>query len=533
MSVRTLFIGMDGSTFTILDHLTAGENPVMPFMAKLFKEGSRAVLRSTANPLTPPAWVSLMTGRTPGNHGLYDFLKASEVNGELYTELYSATDCRTETIWSIASRQGRKVAALNFPFTAPPPRELNGIILPGFIPWKHLKRNTQPQDFYGTLKENLPGFDPKVLAWDFDKEQNAVQNLTDEERKNWVIYHLPREQQWFNVAKYVLMQEKPDLMAVMFDGTDKLQHQIWRFIDPRLDEPDKDADYFKEMKELSLSYFVMLDGFIKELVEAAGPEAQVFLASDHGFTCQYEVVRINKFLEEKGYLQYKQVASQRESELNDKSSFFSVIDLDKTTAYCRTPSSNGITIRVARRAGETGIDPALYDTVCGKLIADLKTLVDAKTGERVITDIRTREEAFPGAMMEQAPDLLLTLRDHGFVSIKNEAPAVLTLDEKIGTHHPDGVFIAYGPDIKKGEKVEQRSIVDVAATLLYSLSLDVPEDFEGKVAESVFTPERLKEKPVVMGAWTQPPSHLQTADMSADEKESLMRQLAALGYAEG
>lgn len=533
MTTTTLFIGMDGSSFTILDHLTQGDAPVMPFMATLFRDGSRGKLRSTANPLTPPAWVSLMTGRSPGNHGLYDFLKATEVNGELYTELYSATDCRVETIWSIASRQGKKIAALNLPFTAPPPRDLNGIILPGFIPWKHLRRNTQPQDFYTKLKTDLPGFDPKELAWDFEREQKSIEHLSDEDRKNWVIYHLPREEQWFNVAKYVLTSEKPDLMAVMFDGTDKLQHQIWRFIDPTLNEPDKDTDYFQEMKKLSLSYFTLLDGYIKDLVETAGPDVQVFLASDHGFTAQHEVLRINAFLKEKGYLQYKEQAAGREAELNEKSSFFATIDLDKTTAYCRTPSSNGVNIRVARRPGETGIDPALYETVRRKLIADLESLVDDKTGERIITNIRVREDAFPGAAMDSAPDLLLTLRDHGFVSIKNETPAVEKLPETIGTHHPDGVFIAYGPGIERGKEIELRNIVDVAATLLYSLGLDVPEDFEGIVPESVFTADHLKRKPVTIGAHTKAPTHLTTENMSEEEKESLMRQLAALGYAEG
>lgn len=533
MTTKTLFIGMDGSTFTILDHLTAGDNPVMPRMAQLFREGSRAILRSVSNPLTPPAWVSLMTGRTPGNHGLYDFLKATEAGGELCTELYNATDCRVETIWSIASRQGKKVAALNLPFTAPPPRDLNGIILPGFIPWKHLKRNTQPQDFYKSLKENLPDFDPKVLAWDFEKEQNAVEKLSDEDKKNWVIYHLPREKQWFNVAKYVLTSEQPDLMAVMFDGTDKLQHQIWRYIDPRLNEPDEDTAFFQEMRKLSYSYFELLDSFIADLIDAAGPDVQVFLASDHGFTAQKEAVRINAFLHEKGWLKYKEAPSAREAELDGKSSFFSVIDLDRTTAYCRTPSSNGINIRVARNPGETGIEPGLYDSVRRKLIADLESLVDEETGERIITQVRTREEAFPGAMMDEAPDLLLTLRDHGFVSIKNETPPVQKLDEIIGTHHPDGVFIAAGPGIRAGGMLEPRDIVDVAATLLYSLGLDVPEDFEGRVPESAFTADHLKANPVRKGEWTKAPSHLQTAAMSSDEKESLMRQLAALGYAEG
>lgn len=522
---RTLFIGMDGSTFTILDDLTKGENPVMPFMAKLFKEGTRAKLLSTPNPLTPPAWVSLMTGRSPGNHGLYDFLKSTEVAGELYTELYSATDCQVETIWSIASRQNRKVAALNLPFTAPPPRDLNGIILPGFIPWKHLRRNTQPKDFYEKLKADLPGFNPQELAWDFEREEKSIQHLTDQERKEWVIYHLPREEQWFNVAKYVLETENTDLMAIMFDGTDKLQHQIWRFLAPDLQSEDS-SDYHKEMRELSLSYFSLLDGYVKTLIESAGPDTQVFMASDHGFTTQFEAVRINGYLKQKGYLKYKQNPDPTRSD------FISTVDLAGTTAYCKTSSSNGINIRIARKAGDSGINPDDYKPFREKLIADLEALVDEKTGERIITNITVREEAFPGLAMGEAPDLLLTLRDHGFVSTKDEQPIVQKLPHPIGTHHPEGVFIAYGPGIKKGVEVERRNIVDVAATLLYSLGLEVPSDFEGVVPESVFTKEYLQANPVRIGAETLPPVNSQTKDMSAKEKEALLAQLAALGYAE-
>lgn len=520
----TLFIGMDGSTFTVLDSLTTGDAPIMPFMAHLFANGTRCPLRSTPNPLTPPAWVSLMTGRSPGNHGLYDFLKTTEVGGELYTELYSATDCKVETIWSIASRQGKKVAALNLPFTAPPPRDLNGIILPGFIPWKHLRRNTQPKDFYETLKEKLPSFDPKELAWDFEKEEKAIQHLTDEERKNWVLYHLPREAQWFNVARYVLENEGTDLLAVMFDGTDKLQHQIWQYLDPRLDHENV-STYHKEMREITLSYFRLLDGYIQELVTSAGENTQVFLASDHGFTAQKEVLYLNAFLAEKGYLHYQ--AGEEGTERN----FLTRLNLAKTTAYCRTSSSNGIHIRVAMNPGETGIDPANYMEFREQLIRDLEGLTNA-TGERIITAIHKREDIFPGNCMLSAPDLTLTLRDHGFVSMKNEYPAVQTLPEVIGTHHPDGVFIAYGPGIRKGQKIETRNIVDVAAVLLYSLGLNIPSDFEGMMPVNAFETAYLQQHPVTIGEETHAPSHMGSKEMSEEEKASLMRQLAALGYAE-
>ena len=66
MSIKTLLIGLDGATFSVLDPLM--EQGVMPFLKSFFAEGARAGLRTIVPPLTPPAWTSLMTGRTPGQH---------------------------------------------------------------------------------------------------------------------------------------------------------------------------------------------------------------------------------------------------------------------------------------------------------------------------------------------------------------------------------------------------------------------------------------------------------------------------------
>jgi predicted AlkP superfamily phosphohydrolase/phosphomutase len=532
MTTRTLFIGMDGATFTVLNDLTAntGEGPVMPFMARLFENGARAKLRSTPNPLTPPAWVSLMTGRGPGHHGVFDFIRAEEHAGDVFFTLYDARDCKVETIWSIASRQGKRVAALNFPFTAPPPEQLNGFLVPGFVPWRHLRRNTAPNDLYDRLK-TIPDFNPKELAWDFEQEKQALNDLSDEDRENWVRYHLPREQQWFRIADYLLREEAPDLMAVMFDGVDKLQHQAWLYIDPNQQNGER-SDYHKRMRTLCLDYFRQLDGFIEQLVTAAGPDVQVFMASDHGFTATTEVVRINAYLHEKGWLEWKEVPDT-EAGKRREDSMFAFLDWSKTIAYCRTPSSNGINIRVARKPGDTGIKPEEYEAVRARLIKDLEALKDPATGERIITEIHCREDVFPGAAMEDAPDLLLVLRDFGFVSIKNKQPAVEPRAEIAGTHHPDGVFIACGPGIRKGATIAKRNITDVGATLLYSLGLPVPADFEGKVPEALFTDTRLETHPITIGDSTNRQVRSDTDDgMAADEKEKIMAQLQLLGYME-
>lgn len=535
MTVRTLFIGMDGATFTVLDELikpgsNAEGGAVMPFMARIFAGGTRAKLRSTPNPLTPPAWVSLMTGRGPGHHGVYDFVRAEERGDKVFMTLFDARDCRVETIWSIASRQGKRIAALNFPFTAPPPSDLNGLIVPGFVPARHLRRNTYPPELYDRLKK-IPDFNASELAWDFDQEQQAGYELSDEDREAWVRYHLPREMQWFRVAEYLMKEEAPDLMAVLFDGVDKLQHQAWQYLDPRLPQ-DGMGEYHARMRKLSLAYFAQLDSFVERLVTAAGPEVQVFFASDHGFTASTEVVRINAYLAEKGYVHFKPMPEGIEG-FNVSKSYFAYLDWTRTTAYCRTPSCNGITIRVARQPGETGIDPKDYEKVRARLMRDLEELKDPETGERIVTEIHKREDVFPGAAMHDAPDLQLVLRDFGFVSVRNILPIVQKRNYVVGTHHPEGVFMAYGPGIEAGKLIGKRHITDVASTLLYSVGLPVPSDLEGVVPPAMFTAEHKSAHPIEIGAATQGGANASlTEAMDEDEKKQIMDQLQMLGYME-
>lgn len=532
MTVRTLFIGLDGATFTVLNDLTKDgpDGIVMPFMKKVFEGGTRSKLRSTPNPLTPPAWVSLMTGRTPGHHGVYDFIRAEERGDDVFFTLYDSRDCRVETIWSIASRQGKKVAALNFPFTAPPPKDLNGFIVPGFVPWRHLRRNSHPQDLYDRLKQ-IPEFDAKELAWDFEQEKQSGNELSDQEREDWVSYHLPREKQWFRVAEHLMREESPDLMAVLFDGVDKLQHQAWPYVDPALQQGEL-SGFHKRMRELSLGYFRQLDGFIEQLVTAAGPEVQVFFASDHGFTASTEIVRINAYLADKGYVHFKELPPGDAGQRRDNS-YFAYLDWQRTTAYCRTPSCNGITIRVARNPGESGIAPADYESFRSRLIRDLEELKDPKTGERIIAEIHKREDVFPGSAMGDAPDLQLVLRDFGFVSVRNIQPVVEQRNYPIGTHHPDGVMMAYGPGIEAGKLIGKRHITDVAATLLHSLGLAVPSDFEGVVPPAMFTAEHREAHPIRSGAATLGGGAGASSEtMDEDEKQKIMEQLQMLGYME-
>ena len=56
------------------------------------------------------------------------------------------------------------------------------------------------------------------------------------------------------------------------------------------------------MIELCERYFRSLDDLIAQIVEQAGPEATIVLASDHGFGPTRDVFHVNSWLEQQGYL---------------------------------------------------------------------------------------------------------------------------------------------------------------------------------------------------------------------------------------
>jgi len=525
---RTLFIGLDGATFSILDDLVS-EGPhgpaVMPYLGRLMSEGYRAVLESTALPLTPPAWVTILTGRNPGAHGVFDFMKFRDGGGDIFFTLNEFRDISVETVWSIMSRQDRSVVSLNFPMMAPPPPGINGSLVPGFTSWKHLRRNMSPETLYERLKA-MPGFNVRALAWDFDRENEIGLEMEDEHLAKWIGYHLPREDQWCAIACKLLEEDSPDFMAVMFDGVDKIQHQAWKYIDPEL-APSYDDEMGRSLRQLCLDYYRRLDGYIEKLVSSAGENARVFLASDHGFCATTEVVRINQFLHELGHLHWKETADTEAGRRREESPFAN-LDWDRTTAFCPTPSSNGVVIR--------NVPPAEYDGFRSRLIDQLLQLKHPEDGGQVITRVLTREEAFPGSKMSEAPDLTLALRDSGFVSIKNLEPAVVSRTYPMGTHHPDGVFIAWGAGIAQGVAEAPLQVADLTPAFLHSTGLPVPEDLEGQVPKGCFTAGALAERPVAVGPATLPvaeeSSGEQSSSYSAEDEAAILDRLKMLGYME-
>lgn len=533
--IRTVLIGLDGATFSILDPLMA--QGVMPFLRTFVDRGVRAELRTIVPPLTPPAWTSLMSGRSPGQHGIFDFFQPDSPGGP-HIRLATSKDIRCETVWSMANRHGLRATVLNFPVTFPPPA-LDGNVISGWMPWRQLRLGCHPAELYDRLKAR-PGFNPRELAMDMALEAQATEGGPEEEYAAWVELHTRREQGWLDVLRYLMREDPSELTAILFDGPDKIQHLCWRFLDPAL-WPAQPGPAEQIVHDLCLNYFRQLDQALAEVVAMAGAEATIVIASDHGFGATTEVFHVNTWLEQAGYLAWSNQASLTADKpgtlgMNYLARHMQWLDWTRTTAYASTPTGNGIHIVKARRDGEE-ISREDYEAFREELIQALSGWVDPATGKPVVARIWKREEAFAGPAMLFAPDLTLALRDGGLVSILPSDRPLTPRPTPAGTHRPLGILVIGGPGVRQGATLHELSILDVAPTLLYSLGLPTPQDLEGRVPLEIFEPALRAGRPVQIvphSSANPPQTPAPNAEPVYDEEAEavMLARLRGLGYIE-
>ncbi|MGE3817848.1 MAG: alkaline phosphatase family protein [Isosphaeraceae bacterium] len=534
---KALLIGLDGATFTTLEPLM--DSGAMPFLRSFARGGVRSILRSVVPPLTPPAWTSLTTGKHPGGHGVFDFFQKESPESRTL-RFTTSHDVRTSTIWSLASEQGRTITALNYPLMFPAPK-VNGRVVPGgWMPWRQLRLGCHPPGLFDRLKA-LPAFNPRELSHDMALEEKALEGCAEEDHADWITLHTRRERRWADVLSHLMTEEPADLTAVLFDGVDKLQHLCWRFLDPALRD-ESPTPWEAEVSRLCESYFRQLDEILSALVERAGSETTVVMASDHGFGPTYDIVYLNTWLEEQGFLAWSgdqgiRPDANREVGISQIARHVFELDWERTVAYAATPSSQGI--HIARRTSDNpfGVTDESYPEVRARLVDALRDFRHPQTGRPVVAEVHTREQVFPGRFVDYGPDLTVFLNDDAVVSILRSDRVIKRRAHAVGTHRPEGVFLASGPGLRKGVEISEISIVDVAPLLLHTLELAVPDDMDGRVPVEAFEPEALRDRPPLTTTATNAslvgsPSSPEETPYDAEDEAIVLKRLAALGYLE-
>jgi predicted AlkP superfamily phosphohydrolase/phosphomutase len=498
--MKTVLFGLDGATYTVLDSLM--DKGVMPNLREFCRSGVRANLTSTPLPITPQAWTTLATGRSMGHHGIHDFVRLEQTDQGMMLRFNSSRDNHCPTLWKLLSDRGMRATALNY-YGLAPAEPINGHTMPGFVPGRYLKRSSYPPDLFERLK-NVPHFDVSVLGLDLDIEKEGLAEMPPERWTEWIQLHIDRERAWFSTLEYLMLNEPSDLTAIVFDGVDKLQHLAYRYLDPAL-APQSPTAWESDVIELCHTYFRQADEFLGRTLDLVGEDGRVFIASDHGFTATHEIVYVNKYLNDLGYMHWNREIAEDTTEsivVERLTKFVGTYDWPRTRAVALTASCNGVYI--------VNTPPEEYHELREKLIEQLLQM-RGPDGGQIVTEIKKREDWFAGPFMERAPDLTLTLRDFGFISTLNAAQPVMTRRAPAGTHHPVGVLLGLGPGLKQGADVGTFNILDVAPLLLHSVGTETPTEFEGKFPAGMYEPSYLE---------LVPPQFMATQDITSDDSES-------------
>ena len=526
---RLVVLGLDGATFTILrPWMEAGH---LPNLARLAHEGVHGQLESVVPPYSAPAWVSLVTGKGPGKHGIVDFWRYDPSTDE--RRPVDASDVGTAAIWDILGEHGWLVGVINVPLTYPP-RPVNGVMVSGMMTPGEDVSYTYPY----TSVDRTPAFLKRVLYW--------------VERREAAHLHL-------------LASRPFDFFINVVQALDPIQHHFWRVLDES--HTRHDDDEARRLRPLLLRCYQAVDEVVGHRLGMLDGRTILLVVSDHGFGPVHRRFNVNRFLSEHGFLalggdamphplrsrviegmrtagRMLDVLNLRGRLLDNRQrealrrrldqSAAPAVDWSRTRAYYTGLTGQGLYVNLAGREA-TGIVPqgGPYEEVRDSLIAALVHLRDPDTGDPVVSAAYRREEIYAGPRVAQLPDVVFSLRDRPYLpSERMTAQAIiepLPPESSGGRHHPEGIFLAAGPGIRQGAVLDGARLIDVAPTVLYALGLPVPEDMDGRVLTEVFTQEHRAANPVRQGPPSMaPPSVEGRTDQQTDA--IIAERLRALGY---
>lgn len=544
--IPLLAVAIDSCCWEYLQPLLDGGR--CPTLAALASRGARGRVNSAIIPVSPTAWSSFITGKTPAHHGVFEWQVRKP--GGLLVRPVTAADRHGAPFWEYINAAGRRVGVVAIPVTYPAPA-LNGFFFSGFDTPPVTTGFAHPPDLFAALGPALaartecllpvrarhgPSLDGVPEA-DFDR---ALTDATIEWQRRLDV----------------------DCLVINYMSFDHLNHSV------------RDVRVLHRCLE-------NIDAQIARLLEAVRPESTLVF-SDHGAVRNAGAFALSRVLDELGLVRYRelptggsacyQIARRLLAPLGgglgliERAAIRAVYELltrAPTRAYesfCRWLASRR-TPYLAFAGNEAGdskavatINGAIYfnraafasDTewrdARDRLAQRLRGIGSPDNGEPYFTDVRFGEEVFAGPYRELAPDLLavpswekFAISLTHFISPRGRINEYFTRNLRNvmeGGHSQFGLYIADGPAFRRGQTTGDVDIHGLPQIILHALGIAVPDDFDAAFPAHVFDEQYIARHPPARQparAAGPPPK----AGALSDEQERIVRQrLQELGYIE-
>lgn len=311
------------------------------------------------------------------------------------------------------------------------------------------------------LAEDTWGLSEEVLA-----DDHFVQQCTDIDRE--------REMMFFDSLEKV----PQGLCVCVFDGTDRMQHMFWRYLDEK--HPARPAQVPAAHCHAIEDLYVRMDAVVGRTMAQCGDDNLLMVLSDHGFNTFRRGIDLNRWLEENGYLV---VDDARRNEPH-----LAGIDWSRTRAFAI--GLTGLFVNLKGKFEQGIVEPgeeaaALCEEIAGKLAK----LQDPTTWDSAVKRAYQADKVYRGPYKGQAPDVIVGYARGYRVSweaaVGRTSRQVFHDNKKAwsGDHCVDPSVVPGVLFCNRKIETENPRLLDIAPTVLDLFGIPKPEHMDGKILQ--------------------------------------------------
>ncbi len=277
-----------------------------------------------------------------------------------------------------------------------------------------------------------------------------------------------------------------DVLVGVIESTDRVQHMMWRFMDPK--HPLYDATEAAKFGDAIERVYRRADQFVAEVLEHLEPGTALMIVSDHGFHSWRKAVNLNTWLVQQGYMavQGQQPGEKKLDDLFGGGEFWENVDWSRTRAYAMGLGQIYFNLR-GREARGIVSPGAEARQLADELSAKLLELKDPEDGSAIVRAVYKRDDVYTGEYLHNASELQVGMEDGYRVSWQTTLGGspqgiVYANNRKWSGDHGGFDFATTAGIFISNRRVarQEASIVDIAPTVFKYFGLQIPADIDGK-----------------------------------------------------
>ena len=479
---KLYLIGIDSAPLWLIKQMVSQSK--LKGFSGFMKRGSITEIESTTPPMTGPAWPTIYTGLTPGQHGVPDFF---EMRSDYTPDLVFYNHDTAPPFWDQIARTRGKCLIITPAMDTRLPRYKNIDAITGFP----LKSEATGAKLHSLMKKyNFYG-EPDI-------EKNMKSGSMTLERGSELFAESVAQRA--AIAKQLIQTGDYSFVYVCFTETDRMQHaslsnpkymkyltpiyaRISEFLEWIMDRADKEgaaamliSDHGAQpiQHKFLLNSFLVREGFatLKPSIKLAESDGKQSVSIRYGLREKLLTTRLRKAYDKMPHQLKKAVFSASGKLFSEgsggKYTHIHLYDLEMQETKAFAAISNLVvgTIWVNDSRFEApGVTATQRARVINQLISKLKA-VKSMEGDKLFTEVKVATPYYGGSPKFLAPDIFVMAKPGYTIDVKFASKNYDFQEPELfksGDHTNMGIIGVYG-----GIKINAKSInlINVAPTIL-------------------------------------------------------------------